>query len=47
MDSIWWALFFMSMGGTIVEWYNWRAWKMYQRGRHEQHEQPNNGRPYR
>lgn len=33
--NIWWALFFMFLGGAIVDMYNWRAWKLYQRGKNE------------
>ena len=41
--NIWWALFFMFLGGAIVDMYNWRAWKLYQRGKNERYEQHNSG----
>ncbi len=33
--SIWWALFFMTLGGLIVGFFDWRAWNKYYEGRNE------------
>lgn len=33
--SIWWALFFMTLGGLIVEFYNLRMWGRYRQGKEE------------
>ena len=33
--SIWWALFFMLLGGTIVELAELKAWRKYQSGKLE------------
>ena len=36
--SIWWALFFMTLGGLIVEFYNLRMWCRYREGKREMSE---------
>lgn len=33
--SIWWALFFMALGGGIVGFFNVLAWRKYYEGRRE------------
>lgn len=33
--SIWWALFFMALGGSIVALFNALAWRKYYEGRKE------------
>lgn len=33
--SIWWALFFMALGGTIVELAETKAWIRYKQGKRE------------
>lgn len=35
MRNIWEALMFMSLGGVIVEVFNWRSWRMYHAGKRE------------
>lgn len=45
--SIWAALGFMSLGGFIVEIYNWRAWRMYREGKREARAERENGRNFR
>ena len=35
MRNIWEARMFMSLGGVIVEIFNWRSWRMYHVGKRE------------
>lgn len=33
--SIWWALFFMALGGTVVEVFELKVWTRYKQGKRE------------
>lgn len=33
--SIWWALFFMFLGGALVEWFEYKSWLRYKQGKQE------------
>ena len=33
--SIWWALFFMAIGGAIVKFFDAMAWRKYYEGRRD------------
>lgn len=33
--NIWWALFFMFLGGLVVEVFETHAWRRYQQGKRE------------
>lgn len=35
MLDIWWALFFMFLGGAIVGFFDMRVWKKYYEGKRE------------
>lgn len=41
--SIWWALFFMFLGGAIVECFEFKSWARYRQGKREGESQRKGG----